>query len=120
MKNGFLVQIMNTIDIAQEIQLFSEQLPDGLSVQSLDGLLDHAALRQIAMIHGFTGNSITSDFYGSIQLIIHNNGKKEYIELNGRYERSNIQLDHNDNYITVICPANSRFTFRLFSLPEGI
>jgi hypothetical protein len=50
-------------------------------------------------------------------LVIYNNGKRENVELNGRFERANISFDGNDNYIKVTCPAHLTFTFRLFTLP---
>jgi hypothetical protein len=120
MQDGFLIQVTNTADIDHELELFSKLLSNGLHVQSLDGSLDYASLRKISLDQGFIGNSITSNAIEIIHLEIHNNGQSEHVDLNGRFEKSDIKVDGKDNYIKVSCPANSIFTLRLFSIPDHI
>ena len=117
MNNNFLLKISNTTDDVQHLQLFSEQPPNGVIVRTLNESHDYAALHKISIDEGFVGNSITSDADQPIQLVIYNNGKRENVELNGRFERANISFDGNDNYIKVTCPAHLTFTLRLFTLP---
>lgn len=120
MRNGFLIEISNTTDYVQQIQLFSEELPVGVIVRSFDGAYNYVALHKISVEHGFSGNSITTNADQPIQLHIHNDGINEPVELNGRLERENISIDSNDNYIVVACPAKTIFTLRLFSILEGM
>lgn len=120
MSNGFIVYITNKEKIAKEIKLFSEELPDELMAQSMDGVYDFKAFQLIAKKNPFKGNSLTTGSDEAIQIEIVNMDIIEKITLNGRYERPDIIIDGLDNYINVFCPPNSNFYIRLNSLTPEI
>lgn len=116
-KNGFIVNISNTTNEIQEIKLFTGPIPEGVIVQTMFGDYDFDGLQMAAQIKPFIGNSLTSNSNDGIQMDIVNMDLIEIITLNGRYERPEILIDGQDNYINLICPANSKFYIRLNSLP---
>lgn len=119
MSNGFLIKISNTNAIDQKVQLFSDQLPEGVKVESVDGLYNYVELRQIALGQGFEGNTLTTDANKPVRILIQDGTKSESIELEGRFESERIVIDGNDKYISVICPAHSLFTLRLVTISES-
>ena len=117
MENGFIVNIMNTTAIIQEIKLFSGELPEGMLVQTLDNTYDFDGLQMAAQVKPFNGNSLLTNSAESILLSIVNKGKEENIILNGRYEGPEIVIDGQNNFIKVNCPPTVKFSIRLLSIP---
>ena len=117
MENGFIVNIMNTTAIIQEITLFSGELPGGMLVQTLDNTYDFDGLKMAARVKPFNGNSLLTNSVESILLSIVNKGKEENIILNGRYEGPEIVIDGQNNFIKVHCPPTVKFYIRLLSIP---
>lgn len=120
MGNGFIVYIINSNSIEKVVKLFSNTLPERISVNTMDKVYDFHALQKIAQNNAFIGNSITTGLNDSIELEIVNKNQIEKIILNGRYERSEIRINGNDEFISVLCPPNSNFYIRLNSLPTEI
>ena len=120
MGNGFIVYIINSNSIEKVVKLFSNTLPERISVNTMDKVYNFDALLKIAQNDAFIGNSITTGLNDGIQLEIVNNNKIEKIILKGRYERSEIRINGNDEFISVLCPPNSNFYIRLNSLPPEI
>ena len=120
MENGFIVDITNSTSIVKEVKLFTSPLPDGISVSTMDKVYNFDTLIKIAQNNEFIGNSITTGLNDGIQIEIVNNNQIEKIILNGRYERPEIRINGNDEFITVMCPPNSNFYIRLNSLPPEI
>jgi hypothetical protein len=116
MENGFIVNIMNTTAILQEIKLFSGELPEGILVQTLDNNYDFDGLQMAAQVKPFNGNSLTTNTDEALKICIVNMGKEEIIILNGRYEGPKIVIDGNNNFIKVDCPPNVKFYIRLLSI----
>jgi len=98
MENGFIVNIMNTTAIVQEIKIFSGELPEGMLVQTLDKTYDFDGLQMAAQVKPFNGNSLLTNSEESILLSIVNKGKEENIILNGRYEGLEIVIDGQNNF----------------------
>ena len=117
MGKGFFIRISNRSNVFQEAYLFSKKIPKGIEIHTYNGLYDFNALKKVATVDGFTGNSITSDYDKIIQLEIINDGLHEQVELLGRFEKKSIKIDGKENTIKIICPPNSNFTLRLFQLP---
>jgi len=116
MDNGFLIQITNKLNIFKQIYLFSNELPEGVDIQTLNGSYDFYALHKNAIDQPFVGNSITSNYSDIIQLEIINDGVCKHLELLGRFEGEMIKVDGNENSIKINCPPQSVFTLRLFLL----
>ena len=114
MGNGFMVYITNSNSIEKVVKLFTSPLPEGISVNTMDKTYN------FAQNNGFIGNSITTGMNDSIELEIVNKNQTEKIILNGRYERSEIRINGNEEFISVLCPPNSNFYIRLNSLPTEI
>jgi hypothetical protein len=117
MENGFIVNIMNTTAITQEITLFSGELPEGMLVQTFDKTYDFDGLQMAAQVKPFNGNSLLTNSEESILLSIVNKGKEENIILNVRYEGPEIVIDGQNNFIKVQCPPTVNFYIRLLSIP---
>jgi hypothetical protein len=116
MKIGFLIKITNSTSETQTVNLFTVLPPNGVEVRSLDWVFDFESLQKIATAKGFIGNSITSDFNGPLNVTIVKGQTSEEIEFTGRYEKEEIEVDGQKNSLFVICPPNSSFTFRLFTI----
>ena len=117
-EKGFIVNIINSTTAIQEIKLFSENLPDGVSVNTMDDKYHFEALKLAAQENLFNGNSLTTNSDEAVQSEIVNEGKFEKILLNGRYEGSTIIIDGRTNYIKVVCKASAEFYIRLLTLPS--
>ena len=116
MENGFIVDITNNTNTEKEVKLFTNSLPEGVSVNTMDNAYDFDNLQKIAQKNGFVGNSITTGFAEGIQIEIVSKGKVEKITLTGRYETPEISINGFDEYVLVTCPANSNFYIRLATL----
>ena len=116
-ENGFIVNIKNNTTNIQEIKLFSENLPEGVSVNTIDDKYHFEALKIAAQENLFNGNTLTTNSDEEIQIEVVNEGKFEKILLNGRYEGSTIIIDGRTNYIKVVCQAKGEFYIRLLTLP---
>ena len=116
MDDGFLIQISNESCEFKQVYLFSDELPEGVDIRTLNGLYDFNALHKIVINQPCTGNSITSNYSDIIQLEIINDGVCKPLELLGRYEGEMIKVDGNENSIKINCPPQSVFTIRLFLL----
>ena len=116
-ENGFIVNIKNNTTNIQEIKLFSEDLPEGVSVNTIDDKYHFEALKLAAQEKLFNGNSLTTNSDEEIQIEIVNDGKVEKMLLNGRYEGLTIIIDGRTSYIKVVCPAKGEFYIRLLTLP---
>lgn len=113
MERGFIVDITNSTNEAQEVKLFAGSLPKGVFVNTMDKACNFDALQMIARQNGFVGNSITTGFEGELQIEIVNNFAVEKAILHGRYEASEIKVNGTDQFVLVICPPNSNFYIRL-------
>lgn len=120
MGNGFIVYITNSTSIEKEVKLFSNTLPEGILVHTLDNVYDFDALQIMAMANPFIGDSLTTNSEESIEIAIVRGNHKEKRTLKGRYEKSEIRVNGNDEFISVLCPPNSNFYIRLNSLPTEI
>lgn len=116
MENGFIVDITNNTSQAKEVKLFTNSLPEGISVSTMDKAYDFDDLQKIAQQNMFIGNSITTGFAEGLQIEIASKGKVEKIILTGRYETPEISINGIDEYVLVTCPANSNFYIRLATL----
>jgi hypothetical protein len=117
MERGFIVDITNSTNQAQEVKLFTGSLPQGVLVNSVDKAYNFDALQMIARQNGFIGNSITTGFEAGLQIEIVNNVAVEKVMLNGRYESPEIKVNGTYEFILVTCPPNSNFYIRLSMLP---
>lgn len=117
-ENGFIVNIINSTTAIQEIKLFSENLPEGVSVNTMDDKYHFEALKLAAQEKLFNGNSLTTNSDDAVQIEIVNDGRVENILINGRYEGPTIIIDGKTNYIIVISPAKGEFYIRLLYLPN--
>ena len=115
-ENGFIVNIKNNTTNIQEIKLFSENLPEGVSVNTMDDKYHFEALQLAAQENLFNGNSLTTNSDEAVQIEIVNDGKVEKILLKGRYEGPTIIIDGRTNFIKVVCPAKGEFYIRLLTL----
>jgi hypothetical protein len=116
MENGFIVDITNNTSTEKEVKLFTNSLPEGVSVNTMDKAYDFDDLQKIAQKNVFIGNSITTGFAEGLQIEIASKGKVEKITLTGRYESPEISINGFDEYVVVTCPANSNFYIRLATL----
>ena len=116
-ENGFIVNIKNSTTAIQEIKLFSENLPECVSVNTINDKYHFEALKLAAQENLFNGNSLTTNSDEAVQIEIVKDGKVEKILLNGRYEGPTIIIDGRTNYIKVECPAKAEFYIRLLTLP---
>lgn len=82
MDNGFLIQITNKSNEFKQVYLFSNELPEGVDIQTLNGSYDFNALHKTAINQPFAGNSITSNYSSIIQLEIINDGVGLFIKCN--------------------------------------
>ena len=117
MENGFIIDITNNTSQAKEVKLFTNSLPEGVSVNTMDKAYDFDDLQKIAQKSGFIGNSITTGLEEGLQIEIANNNKIEKVILNGRYESPEIRINGTDEFVLVACPPNSNFYIRLSMLP---
>ncbi len=121
MGNGFIVEISNSTNAVQEVNLFSGTLPDGVVVESMNYQYDFIQLKKAAQVNPFIGNTLTTQSHEAIQIEINQNKISEKILLKERYEGSNIIIEGQDNYIKITCPPNAKFYIRLNSItPEVI
>lgn len=116
MERGFIVDITNSTNEAQEVKLFAGFLPKGVLVNTIDKAYNFDALQMIARQNGFVGNSITTGFEEGLQIEIVNNDKTQKVMLHGRYELSEISINGTDEFVLVTCPPNSNFYIRLSML----
>lgn len=116
MERGFIVEITNSTNEAQEVKLFGGSLPQGVLVNTMDDAYNFDALQMIARQNGFIGDLITTGFEGGLQIEIVNNDKVENVMLNGRYEALEISINGTDQFVLVTCPPNSNFYIRLSML----
>ena len=79
MERGFIVDITNSTNEAQEVKLFAGSLPQGVLVNTLDNAYNFDALQTMARQNGFVGNSITTGFEEGLEIEIVNNDKIEKI-----------------------------------------
>ena len=119
-ENGFIVNIKNSTTVIQEIKLFSENLPAGVSVNTINDKYHFEALKLAAQENLFNGNSLTTNSDEAVQIEIVKDGKVENILLNGRYEGPTIIIDGRTNYVKVISPAKGEFYIRLLYLPSAM
>ena len=117
MENGFIVDITNNTSHAQEVQLFTSSLPEGVSINTIDKAYNFDALQKMAQKNTFVGNSITAGYEEGLHIEIVNKDKIEKVILNGRYESPQIRINGTDEYVLVACPPNSSFYLRLNTLP---
>ncbi len=117
-ENGFIVNIKNNTTNIQEIKLFSEDLPEGVSVNTMDDKYHFELLKLAALENLFIGNSLTTNSDEEVQIEIVNDGKVENILLNERYQGPTIIIDGRTSYIKVVCPAKGEFYIRLLTLPS--
>ena len=117
MENGFIVDITNNTSHAQEVQLFTSSLPEGVSINTMDKAYNFDALKKMAQKNTFVGNSITTGFEEGLHTKIVSKDKIEKVILNGRYESPQIRINGTDEYVMVTCPPNSSFYLRLSTLP---
>ncbi len=120
MGNGFLIDITNNTSILKEVKLFTGQLPEGITVSTMDKVYNFEALQIMAQNNVFIGNSITTGLDEGIQIEIVNNNQIEKLILNGRYEWPEIRINGDDEFILIMCPLNSKFFIRLNTLPSEI
>jgi hypothetical protein len=120
MGNGFIVYITNNTGIEKEVKLCSNTLPEGLLVQTPDNAYEFNALQIMAMTRPFTGNSVTTNSDEAIKIAFVRGNQKENVALKGRYEKAEIRINGNDEFISVMCPPNEKFYIRLNSLPPEI
>ena len=120
MENGFLIDITNSTNISKEVKLFTGPLPDGITASTMDKVYNFDALQKMAQNIVFIGNSITTGLDEGIEIEIVNNNQIEKVILNGRYERSKIRINGKDEFISIMCPPNSKFYIRLNTLPSEI
>jgi hypothetical protein len=113
MERGFIVEVSNSTNQAQEVKLFTGSLPKGVMVTSIDKSYSFDAMQMMARQNGFIGDSITTGFEGELQIEIVNNDKTQKIKLNGRYESSEIRINGTDEFVLVTCPPNANFYIRL-------
>ena len=116
-ENGFIVNIKNNTTNIQEIKLFSEDLLEGVSVNTMDDKYHFEALKLAAQEKLFNGNSLTTNSDEAVQIEIVNDGKVEKILLKGRYEGPTIIIDGRTSYIKVVYPPKGEFYVRLLTLP---
>ena len=116
MINGFTIDIINNTSTEKEVKLFTNSLPEGVSVNTMDKAYNFDDLHKIAQKNVFIGNSISTGFEEGIQIEIVSKGKVEKITLTGRYETPEISINGFDEYVLVTCPANSNFYIRLSML----
>ena len=119
-ENGFIVNIKNSTTAIQEIKLFSENLQEGVSVNTINDKYHFEALKLVALENLFIGNSLTTNSDEEVQIEIVNDGKVEKMLLNRRYEGLTIIIDGRTSYIKVVCPARVEFYIRLLYLPNEI
>lgn len=120
MGNGFIVELSNSNNAVQEVNLFSGIMPDGVVVESMNHQYDFIQLQIAAQVNPFIGNTLTTNSDEAIQIYINQNKVSEKILLKERYEGSDIVIDGDDNYIKITCPPNAKFYIRLNSLPTEI
>lgn len=120
MGNGFIVEISNSNNAVQEVNLFSVNLPNGIVVETMDHKYDCIQLQIAAQVNPFIGNTLTTNSDEAIQIELNQNKVSEKILLKERYEDSDIVIDGEDNYIKITCPPNAKFYIRLNSLPTEI
>jgi len=113
MERGFIVDITNSTNEAQEVKLFAGSLPQGVLVNTIDKAYNFDALQTMAQKNAFIGNSITTGFEGGLQIEIVSNVTVKKVILNGRYESSEIRISGTDEFVLVTCPPNSNFYIRL-------
>jgi len=113
MERGFIVEITNSTNEAQEVKLFAGSLPQGVLVNSMDKAYNFDALQTMAQQSAFVGNSITTGFEGELQIEIVCNDKIEKVMLHGRYESPGIRINGTGEFVLVTCPPNSNFYIRL-------
>jgi len=113
MERGFIVEITNSTNQAQEVKLFAASLPEGVLVNTMDKAYNFDALQQMAQKNAFVGNSITTGFEDGLQMEIVNNDKTQKIILNGRFESPEIKVNGADEFVLVTCPPSSNFYIRL-------
>lgn len=116
MGNGFIVEISNNNSTVQEVKLFSGNLSNGISVNTIVNQFDFEGLKMEAQANPLIGNTLTTDSEYPIQIEIIQNKVSQNIILKERYEGSNILIDGKDNYIKIDCPVNANFYIRLFSI----
>ena len=117
MEHGFIVDIINDSSHAQEVQLFTSSLPEGVLVNTMDKVYNFDALQKMAQKNTFVGNSITTGFEEGLHIEIVGEDKIEKVILNGRYESPQIRINGTDEFVLVTCPPNSIFYIRLNTLP---
>ena len=116
MERGFIVEITNSTNQAQEVKLFAASLPEGVLVNTMDKAYNFDALQQMAQKNAFVGNSITTGFEDGLQMEIVCNDTVKKVMLHGRYEALDIRINGTDQFVLVTCPPNSNFYIRLSML----
>lgn len=116
MENGFLVEITNNTVEQQEIKIFSGNITNGITVQTMDNRYQFDSLQMAAQVKPFRGNSLTTNSEVVVELEIINNGKPQKISLKGKHEGSPITIDGKSNYIKLTCTPNSKFYIRLTTI----
>lgn len=116
MGNGFIVEVSNSSNVIQEVKLFSGNLSNGISINTIVNHFDFEGLKMEAQANPLIGNTLTTDLENPIQIEIIQNKVSENIILKERYEGSNIIIDGKDNYIKINCPPNTKFYIRLNTL----
>ncbi|MFM2395103.1 MAG: hypothetical protein RLZZ546_3086 [Bacteroidota bacterium] len=117
MERGFIVDITNSRNEAQEVKLFAGSLPQGVLVTTMVKSCNFDALQTMAQQNAFIGNSITTGFEEGLEIEIVNNFAVKKVILNGRYESPEIKVNGTDEFVLVTCPPNSNFYIRLSMLP---
>ena len=117
MENGFIVEISNNNSTVQEVKLFSGNLSNGISVNTIVNQFDFEGLKMEAQANPLIGNTLTTDSEYPIQIEIIQNKVSQTIILKERYEGTNIVIDGKDNYLKINCPPNTKFYIRLNTLP---
>ena len=117
MEHGFIVDITNSTNEAQEVKLFAGSLAEGVLVNTMDNAYNFDVLQLMAQKNAFIGNSITTGFEDGLQMEIVSKDKTQKIILNGRFESPEIRINGSDEFVLVTCPPNSNFYIRLGMLP---
>lgn len=113
MINGITIEIENQNNKEVSIELFKNNIPDGVSIKSINSDFDYSSLSLMALNEGFQGSGISTDNDDIKSVTIYSNHIPSVYPFRNILDNQEIIIDGVANYISIVIPADSKTILQL-------
>ena len=113
MINGVIIEIENQNNKDVTVEIFKPNIPDGVSIKSINSNYEYASLTLMALNEGFKGSGILTDNEDIERVTIYSNDIPTIHSFRKILENQEIIIDGIANYISIVIPATSKTILQL-------